>query len=178
DLESENPDDCLLSIFARLDHNDLDQLSTVSRKMMRLSDISRTKCKLFEASKLLVSQKNHETNFSVDYGSRWFTLNTTVSTIFKMTSIELGSSLRLESPSIYPDTLPISVENINLVSPLLTRFNFDIMTFSSIRMDDNFFEFFKHITSTRTVRMIEFIHCNFDENLSRNDRERYAIKSL
>ncbi|KAF8366885.1 hypothetical protein PRIPAC_84714 [Pristionchus pacificus] len=49
-------DDCLLDILSRLDHDDLDELSTVSSKMRTLSVLSRSKAVKVPAKELSILQ--------------------------------------------------------------------------------------------------------------------------
>ncbi|GMT01988.1 hypothetical protein PENTCL1PPCAC_24162, partial [Pristionchus entomophagus] len=54
DLLSQLADDCLRDILARVDHNDLDQVASLSRRMRRISAISRSKAIMLEATSLIV----------------------------------------------------------------------------------------------------------------------------
>ncbi|GMR55088.1 hypothetical protein PMAYCL1PPCAC_25292 [Pristionchus mayeri] len=55
-IEEHLAEDCLLDIFSRLDHDDLDELSTISTKMLQLANISRSSVIKLNASTCFVLQ--------------------------------------------------------------------------------------------------------------------------
>ncbi|GMS83009.1 hypothetical protein PENTCL1PPCAC_5184, partial [Pristionchus entomophagus] len=58
DCFSELPRDCLLDILARINHDDLDEISTMNERMRRVSEKSRSKSVKIVAEKLVVAQVN------------------------------------------------------------------------------------------------------------------------
>ncbi|GMT01759.1 hypothetical protein PENTCL1PPCAC_23933, partial [Pristionchus entomophagus] len=56
DFFSQLPDDCIRDIFTLINHNDLDEAATLSRRHCGLSRASRSKAQRIEATRLEVSQ--------------------------------------------------------------------------------------------------------------------------
>ncbi|GMT01925.1 hypothetical protein PENTCL1PPCAC_24099, partial [Pristionchus entomophagus] len=59
------PDEVLLNILERLDHNDLDNLSKMNRRIGNLTSIARSRAKKLERSSLLISQAFGRTTFQI-----------------------------------------------------------------------------------------------------------------
>ncbi|GMR56601.1 hypothetical protein PMAYCL1PPCAC_26796, partial [Pristionchus mayeri] len=59
--------DCLLDVLSRVDHNDLDEISTVSEKMFGLSNSARSRAVKIEANQLQVPGLQQQCEISTRY---------------------------------------------------------------------------------------------------------------
>ncbi|GMR54509.1 hypothetical protein PMAYCL1PPCAC_24704 [Pristionchus mayeri] len=178
------PDDCLLDVFTRIDHDDLDELSTISRKMDRLSFVSRPKAVKASATHctvMQVDQNEFEVEIHVEYETFNLRINkeNTQGALFKKYSHEAVSK-----PIIYRghtiDTQDPAITEAVLcrISNLLYRFDFDRFDFYSICLDRNFVKFFVEFVSTRSITQFYLHKFKLDRNIERDVLAKFVSAIL
>ncbi|GMR55110.1 hypothetical protein PMAYCL1PPCAC_25305 [Pristionchus mayeri] len=169
------PDDCLIDIFARLDHTDLDEISTISGRLYELAEVSRSRSKVgsLKARRLLIAQINREEIvFEMSFAGQYYQL--------KLTDPDSGLFEKLpdnESALYYAlvGYLPREIIEMNIqtmfvslfdrATVLLRRFDFEELKICSIWIDIHFLSFFHQFLSTRTVASFNLRYAEFKYDL-------------
>ncbi|GMT02043.1 hypothetical protein PENTCL1PPCAC_24217 [Pristionchus entomophagus] len=184
DLLSRLPNDCLMEIFARLDHNDHDEVATLSRRMCTLSDGSRSRCaKILVFGLEILQERRRELHFTMrlprqkiflelkDCTRPWDKLKKRNEGDVKDYKSHYTSELQVISGSV--DGCAKPGEIIDRAAAILSKFDFQSLEFYSMCIDDHFLTWFEQIARTsRTLNNFILMNCFFDDAIRSDGRER------
>ncbi|GMR55152.1 hypothetical protein PMAYCL1PPCAC_25347 [Pristionchus mayeri] len=162
DYFSSLSDDCLLEVLARLDHNDLDEMEQLSKRMCKLSELSRPKAVKVEAAELYLLEGSE---YKVEIEGAEYIFNQS-NELFRVASAIDRKRFHLytwDRPKPCSSSIPVPVSSI------LNRFAFERCTFTSFIVDSNFLDLLERLDFTA----IDMTHSFFDQNLNVNDRNRF-----
>ncbi|KAF8366326.1 hypothetical protein PRIPAC_84155 [Pristionchus pacificus] len=171
-------DDCLLDILTRLDHNDLDEVSTLSKKIGTLSELARSKVGKFMATTLELEQVNHRRiSVTMKYEEKYYVIliggNATLE-LSKVMTTHPGrrrSNMRFYDATQPPGQGELSELISTHISTCLSRFASQRIDFISISIDDHFVKCFEQLTQISPECMM-FREC-VTPNLSMDGKERF-----
>ncbi|GMR54512.1 hypothetical protein PMAYCL1PPCAC_24707, partial [Pristionchus mayeri] len=160
------PEDCLVDIFTRLDHNDIDEISLLSKRMHGIAEYHRSLVPKFELSHLRFAQINIDE----------FVLEMEFGKCYRARLKENGSGLfqkygrdehRLKYHGCYVATQkPATTESVvKQASFLLRRFNFVKFELFSICIDDVLLNFFEQFIMTHSSHAMLVNGPVFDHNI-------------
>ncbi|GMR51864.1 hypothetical protein PMAYCL1PPCAC_22059, partial [Pristionchus mayeri] len=172
---TELPDDCSLNVLSRLDHNDLDEIETTSKKMRLISDVARKNALKTPATSLLVKQRNPQLlYFIMRIGEDSYTLQFNGTKPLQEQRMSRGYLVDLIERT--PERLERSDEILARAKVLLQRFSLEQLKFIAISIDNYFLNYFESLLRTGTVKEFQFEKCAFENNESEEGQER--LKSL
>ncbi|GMR55146.1 hypothetical protein PMAYCL1PPCAC_25341, partial [Pristionchus mayeri] len=152
--------DCLLDVFYRLDRDDHDEIATVSKQMLKLSNFARPKSLKVKGYKLHIMQE-------------YFALNIDDIHVFVLDKTIIGAELfkiRTEDDNLdNPYRVRVASDLIERVGALLNRFEFQMCSCSRIIMDTPFLDFLSRLEFTGFC----IWNCEFEENVNIEEKARF-----
>ncbi|GMS81588.1 hypothetical protein PENTCL1PPCAC_3763, partial [Pristionchus entomophagus] len=182
DIVSSINDDILLDILSRLDHNDLDEIATVSEKMNLLSVTSRPRAVKLPAYKLMLNQTSDlEFDFVLqlaEHPNDKFALKMTeyhMNGLFK--KYDLAGRVKNydyddDGESGRPMKSRLSEAVTARAAQLLIRFDFEGCRFDKIFIDRHFLAYIEKVMSTPSFTSFHLCDGVFDEDFGRRGIER------
>ncbi|GMR55153.1 hypothetical protein PMAYCL1PPCAC_25348 [Pristionchus mayeri] len=161
DVLSELSNDCFLDVLSRVDHNDLDEMEQLNRRMCRLAEYSRSKAAKIQASELFLMEG---TEFKFMNDDEEYVLNDKV---FRKAS---GDDQRHFKLITWNRAMSCSFTMPRPVRAILLKYSFAKCSFTSIILDCNFLDLLDQLE----FREIDIIHCFFSTNMSISDRKRFS----
>ncbi|GMT01761.1 hypothetical protein PENTCL1PPCAC_23935, partial [Pristionchus entomophagus] len=164
---SKLPDDCIRDILERIDHADLDEAATLSRRLSDLSDSSRSKAQPAEAERLEIEQVPPGLFYLlVAYAGRKFCFDISYDGGIDPKLCRLRN---LNSNTRTGNSRPTS-GNANKSLTLLHRFKFRSCVFRNIIINDNMLEFIDKVISTSFVTSFAIVRGFYDVQLEQRER--------
>ncbi|GMR54515.1 hypothetical protein PMAYCL1PPCAC_24710, partial [Pristionchus mayeri] len=155
DFISNLPNDCLVDIFSRLDHNDIDEVALISKRLGGVSEISRSSTGKLESYSLRIAHKiQSELSIVMDRLDLCCTYHLTSKGTFKKVgrSATMGSFRDAQEPTITEAILAVTT---------LKRLYFNIIDLHSISIDDDFLHFFEHFCTNHPNNSISITSIRF-----------------
>ncbi|GMT01764.1 hypothetical protein PENTCL1PPCAC_23938 [Pristionchus entomophagus] len=182
DLISQLPDNCLVGIFERLKHKDLDEIAALSSRMNRLSNVSRPKIGKIKALKFIITPDREipgELVFTIKYANQTqFLLETAHSSdgLFKKKRHEefpKSKNKNGKQARVAAQSQQQAASIIERVVELVKWFDFQQCHILSITVDDNFLPLLGIVSSSTQFNLKG---CTM--NLSHDGQKRFVSELL
>ncbi|GMR50679.1 hypothetical protein PMAYCL1PPCAC_20874, partial [Pristionchus mayeri] len=176
---SELPNDCVIDVLTRVNHDDLDEIGAISKKLGELSIICRSKAVKEQCSSLFIAQESAThvfLNIQRDFHrSYWMEMSPkSRSVLFIVGSTSHGNPYVTSKPETY--AIPSQQEVISKtiayrISSVSERFEFTQCMFEWICIDDNMLTLFNRFIRNGSVTNLQGRQCIL--SVQPNIRERF-----